>query len=143
MIVQSTRFGEIDVSDEQLITFEAGIFGFETNRRYALLQLDNEDPTFHVLQSLSDADLAFVIAEPFLFEPAYEFELPKAISEQLEIKNEGDTQVFGIVSVRAKDNVTMNLKAPIILNKKRNKAAQIILESTNHPIRHSLIKGGA
>ncbi|MFE4573225.1 flagellar assembly protein FliW [Paenibacillus chitinolyticus] len=141
MIIKSTRFGEIEVSEEQTVEFEFGIFGFENYTRYVLLQLDAEDPTFQVLQSLDDADLAFVIAEPFLFQPSYEFELPKMVKHQLGLKEE-DTQVFGIVTLRSQDNVTMNLKAPIIMNKKLNKAAQIVLDSTNYPIRYSL-KGGA
>ncbi|WP_217562092.1 flagellar assembly protein FliW [Paenibacillus sp. GbtcB18] len=143
MIIQSTRFGEIEVSDEKLITFEAGIFGFENYKRYALLQLDEEDSVFHILQSLEDADLALVVAEPFLFKPNYEFDLPKMIIEQLGIKNEADTQVFGIITVRAQDNVTINLKAPIILCKRLNKAAQIVLENYEYSLRHPLVKGGA
>ncbi|MBV6716784.1 flagellar assembly protein FliW [Paenibacillus chitinolyticus] len=143
MIIQSTRFGEIEVSDEKLNTFEAGIFGFENYKRYALLQLDVEESVFHILQSLEDADLALVVAEPFLFKPDYEFDLPKMVIEQLGIQSEEDTQVYGIVTVRAQDNVTINLKAPVILNKRLNKAAQIVLDSYEYSLRHPLVKGGA
>ncbi|MFD7524835.1 flagellar assembly protein FliW [Paenibacillus chitinolyticus] len=142
MIVQSTRFGQIEVLDEKLITFEAGIFGFEDYTRYVSLELNSEESVFYVLQSLEDADLAFIVAEPFLFVPTYEFELPELLKEQLGIKGEEDTKVFGIVTVRSQDNITMNLKAPIVINRNLKKAAQIVLESTGYSIRHPLIKGG-
>ncbi|MEY9096619.1 flagellar assembly protein FliW [Paenibacillus sp. RC84] len=140
MIIQSTRFGEIEISKDQLINFETGIFGFEQYTQYALLELDGKESVFLVLQSLDDEDLAFIVAEPFLFEPAYEFDLPKLIKEQLGIKEERDTQVFGIVTVRDKSIITMNLKAPIVVNRSLKKAAQIVLENSTFPIRHSLIK---
>ncbi|MVP01548.1 flagellar assembly protein FliW [Paenibacillus lutrae] len=143
MIIRSTRFGDITLSEDQLITFESGIFGFENHHKYVLLQLDEKDSTFQALQSVDDEDLAFVITEPFLFKQDYEFELPTAIKNQLGIEREEDAQIFSIITIRSQNDITINLKAPIILNKALNKAVQIVLESVVYSIRHPLTKGGA
>ena len=40
MNVQTTQFGTVDVSDDRIIDFSAGLLGFSNFRRFALLQPD-------------------------------------------------------------------------------------------------------
>ncbi|WP_416145176.1 hypothetical protein [Planococcus koreensis] len=40
MKIHTTQFGEIDVADESVMTFEKGIPGFEEFKEYALIPAD-------------------------------------------------------------------------------------------------------
>ncbi len=44
MIVQTSRFGKIEVSEEQIITMQTGLLGFSSARLYALLDDDISSP---------------------------------------------------------------------------------------------------
>jgi flagellar assembly factor FliW len=61
MLVQTTRFGAVDVDEERIIHFPAGLLGFSSYRRYALLQPDDQG-IFFWLQSIEAPDLAFVVS---------------------------------------------------------------------------------
>ena len=60
MIVQSTRFGELDVPDGQILDFSQGIMGFPEEKRFALMEYKPDSP-FYFLQSLADPDLTFLL----------------------------------------------------------------------------------
>ena len=46
MNVQTTRFGVVDVDENRIITFPAGLLGFPSSKHYALLQPDDEGVFF-------------------------------------------------------------------------------------------------
>src|SRR5690554_6204000 len=71
MNVQTTRFGTIEVDDSRIITFPAGLLGFSSFKKYALLQPD-DDGVFFWLQSVETPDLAFVVSDPSLWVEGYE-----------------------------------------------------------------------
>ncbi|WP_017726241.1 flagellar assembly protein FliW, partial [Halalkalibacterium ligniniphilum] len=81
--------GEIEVSDERIIEFEAGIPAFEEEKTFVLLPFD-EDTPFYVLQSATTKDIAFIVVNPFDFFPDYKVKIPDATVEQLEIEREED-----------------------------------------------------
>jgi len=66
MIVRTTRFGDVDIAEDRVITFPKGLLGFADNKRYCLFE-PNEDACFYWLQSLDDPTLAFVVTDPALF----------------------------------------------------------------------------
>lgn len=67
MKVQTKPYGLIDVDERQLISFPTGIFGFETLKRYVLL--DAIQQPFYWLQSIDVPEIAFVLISPFIFVP--------------------------------------------------------------------------
>jgi len=60
MIVQTSRFGPVEVDQERVIQFSRGILGFPKYKAYVLIQPE-ADATFYWLQSVDAADLAFVV----------------------------------------------------------------------------------
>ena len=52
MIVQSTRFGELDVPEEQILDFPQGVLGFPAEKQFALMEYKPNSP-FYLLQSLT------------------------------------------------------------------------------------------
>ena len=66
MRVQTKWFGEIEVSDEKIITFEKGIIGFEAWKKYTLVYdaEKEEDVSIVWLQAVDEPTLALPIMKP-------------------------------------------------------------------------------
>ena len=143
MIIQSTRFGEIEVSKEEILQFPYGIPGFIEEKAFALLPYQPNSP-FSFLQSLNDPNLTFMVVEPFAFVEDYDFEVDDEITKELEISKVNPPQIFNIVKALGKiEDMTVNLGAPIIVSWHKQKAIQYLIENTIYSIRHPLFpKGG-
>lgn len=138
MLIHSTRLGQIDVSEDKIINFPQGIPGFSDEKSFAFL-LYQEGSPFGFLQSLNEANLTFLVVEPFTFFPKYDFEVDDEITAQLGLSTENLPEVFNVVSVRGKtEEMTANLLAPIIINWRDQRGMQIVLEKTFYTTRHRL-----
>ena len=74
MLVQTSRFGEIEVKDDQIISFPSGLIGFSEGHRFVIRE-DEAAAPFRWLQSIDSEDLAFVMIEPHVSISNYELEL--------------------------------------------------------------------
>jgi len=122
----TTRFGSIDVSEEQVIHFPNGLFGFPELKRYILI--DHKDTEVKWLQAVDDADVAFIVINPFLINPSYQFEVPDAAKELIGLEDVNDLAV--LVIVRIENNMVMaNFQGPLVLNSATRKGLQLVVES--------------
>ncbi|GAA3412799.1 flagellar assembly protein FliW [Paenibacillus hodogayensis] len=138
MIIQTLRFGELDVQPENMISFEQGLPGFEQLRLFSILTPDPELP-FSFMQSMEDGNVAFVIVNPFLFYPHYEFELPEEVQDSLKLERDQDVAVWAIVSLKEEMAAsTLNLLAPVIINMKEGLGKQCILHGSGYTTKHPL-----
>ncbi len=131
MKINTTRFGEIDIEEDKIISFPLGIPGFPHLKRYILL--DYKDP-IKWLHAVEDPEVAFIVTEPFSFFHDYSLTVEDDVEEFLEIKDAGDTVVFVILNV-SENALNANLKAPLIVNIAKLKAVQIILEDDRYSFR--------
>ncbi len=129
--ISTTRFGEIDIEENKIISFPMGIPGFPHLKRYVLL--DYKDP-IKWLHAVDDPDIAFIVTEPFGLFPDYSLTVEDDVEEFLEIKDLADTAILVILNV-ADNRLNANLKAPIIVNSSKLKATQIILEDDRYSFR--------
>lgn len=53
-------FGNYSYDEESIILFESGLFGFEHENEFLLIQLDPNNENVLCLQSLKDTNLAFL-----------------------------------------------------------------------------------
>ena len=141
MKITTTRFGEIDIAEDKIIKFNQGIPGFEEERDFAIIPYDEKSP-FLFLQSLSQGDLAFLIINPFLIFPDYEFEIDDLSIEELQVKQSEEMLTYTIITMADSDikKMTTNLIAPLIINKSNNLAKQVVLEKSNYTTKHSLFE---
>ena len=140
MKVQSTRFGEIEVSQGSVIQFVSAILGFQEDTQYVLIPQVEESP-FQYIQSTKDPNLTFVLADPFLFYADYEFNIEERWLKKLDLQEHEDVDIRVITTVRSSEDISINLKAPIVINKKSKDAMQIVLENGDFPTRYSLVNG--
>jgi flagellar assembly factor FliW len=138
-LIETSMYGELEISEDSIITFTNGIPGFESLRKYTVLQIE-EDLAFSYLQSVEEKDLAFIIVNPFLFHTGYEFDIPDAAQEELKITSEKDVAIWSIVTIRDDlQDATMNLVAPIVINIREKLGRQVILPGTTYTTRHKLM----
>jgi flagellar assembly factor FliW len=133
--IDSTRFGRIEVRDEAVIEFPAGLIGLP-GTRYTLVARD-EDDTFLWLHSIEHPELALPVANPWRFFTDYEVELSDAEAERIGVTDPSQADVY--VTVRAAESLedfTANLRAPILISAGRGH--QVINEAADAPVRATL-----
>lgn len=136
MKIQTAYMGEIQINETDIINFEHGLPGFEKEKGFVLLSLE-ENSAFQILQSVNTEELAFIITSPYTVITDYNFDLDEATVHALNIQNENEVAVFALVSLKdTLSNSTVNLKAPIVLNTTNRKAKQVILDMKEYDIRH-------
>lgn len=138
MKVQTTRFGALDVQEDQVITLTEGPLGFSECTRFTMFTDELGEP-FQWLQSLEMPSLAFVVIEPSLILPEYQFSLQKDKIKNLEASGIDDLKVYVIVTMAANIlDITVNLQGPIVINKENQIGVQVVLNdpafSTRHPL---------
>ena len=139
MIVETTRFGPVEVEQAKIITFSCGMPGFENLRRFFVLSAGDAD-NIQWLQSMDDPAVALLIIDPFKYFKGYCVDIPEPDQRELQINDQSQALVAAIVTIPGDDpaNATANLLAPIIINTGLNKARQVILDGTGYTTRHKL-----
>ncbi|WP_438357261.1 flagellar assembly protein FliW [Paenibacillus odorifer] len=135
LIIETLSWGKLEVDEEQIYYFSKGIPGFEDEKSFALIAM-SEAP-FWYLQSIKDQGVSFLLGDPFVFHPSYEFELPDNEAEELEI----DSEIVVRCIISIKENTaqsTINLLAPIVLNPVKQAGKQIVLHKSPYHTKHSL-----
>jgi flagellar assembly factor FliW len=138
MNVQTTRFGTVEVDDQRIITFPAGLLGFSTYKRFALLQPD-EEGVFFWLQSVESPELAFVVTDPSLWVSDYEASIRREQMEELGLAKLEEAQVFVIVN-KYERVLTANLQGPLVVNVGNHKAMQLVLADKRWTTRHEIVQ---
>lgn len=141
MKITSSRFGEIEINDEQQIFFKEGLLGFENLKNFVLLPVNNS-MIFTWLQSTEEGEIAFLLADPFMFFPGYEVELDESIREDLQIDAAKDVVIQAIVTIpeAGVKDMTANLLGPLVINVNDRIGKQTVLTQTNYTTRHKLFE---
>ncbi|MBL9121904.1 MAG: flagellar assembly protein FliW [Phycisphaerae bacterium] len=140
MLVQTSRFGPVDVDEERIIQFPAGLLGFSSYRRFALLQPDDQG-IFFWLQSIEAPDLAFVVTDPALWIADFQAQIRREQMDELSLTDLADAQVLVIVNKR-EGALTANLQGPLVINAKNCRAMQLVLAEKRWTTRHTLMQLG-
>ena len=128
MKISSPVVGEIEVSPERVLTFPAGLPGFEACRQFALLHAEGNDaPQLFMLQSLDDADVGFTVTTPDILGLNYEFALNDAEVDDLQLTDPADVSVLLIVRRDGDNPVHANVMAPLVINTATRRGLQKII----------------
>jgi flagellar assembly factor FliW len=137
MLIDTTRFGPIDVDDGKIMMFKDGLLGFPHHHRFALIQT-GPDPAFFWMQSVEDSELAFVVCDPLLFVPDYQAPLRKDDADQLGLHDVNDAQVLVIVN-KVNGELTGNLLGPLVVSTQTLRARQLVLSDKRFSTRQRLL----
>ena len=142
MLVKTRFFGEVDIEDEKILTFDNGIMGFEDMKRWTLIydiEKGSEGP-ISWFQSLDMAELALPVINPYtvtvVYEPVVEDELLKPLGE---FKDE-ELVTLLTITIPSEDpsKTTANFRAPILINPVNRKGIQVIVNNEDYPIKFSI-----
>lgn len=142
MKVNTKYHGEVEYEEKDVITFKKGLPGFEGLKKFILFPVEDNE-VFSVLHSIEDENTGLVVTSPFNVLKDYEFKLDEEKMKELQIESHENVIVLNTVTLSsAVENITMNLKAPIIINIKMQLGEQIILDNPEYLIKYPLFKGG-
>ncbi|GFZ30987.1 flagellar assembly factor FliW [Clostridium zeae] len=140
MKLETKYHGILNYEEEDIITFAKGLPGLQDLKKFILVDFE-ENPIFKILHSVEDEEVGLVTVSPFDFINEYEFELKDSIVERLAIKDSNEILVLNTVTLSSKvENITTNLKAPIIINTKAKLGEQIIIDNEKYMIKHPLLR---
>ena len=137
MTLQTKVFGEVTIEEEKIITFPGGIVGFPDLTQFALLH-DEEDgiETIHWLQSLQEPAFAMPVMDPLLVKEDYNPEVDDELLKILGDWEHDELLVLVTVTVPQElEKMTVNLKGPILINGKKRKACQVIVEGEEFKVK--------
>ena len=138
--LSTNNFGNLSIEKENIITFEQGLLGFEELKQFAIIDVEECLP-FEWLVSVEDPIVAFPILDPTLLFSDYKPSLTKDDLVLLDIKKEIDVEMFCIVTLgETPENVTLNLKGPILINMKNKMGKQIVLTEDYYSLKQSFIQ---
>jgi flagellar assembly factor FliW len=138
MLIATSRFGQIEVDEQRLITFPEGMLGFPDQHVYALIQTGPES-VFYWLQCTEQEDLAFVVSDPRLFVADYNVPVRVEDLAPIALREIADAQVF--IVVNKVDNVlTGNFQGPLVVNVLNRQAKQLVVNDRRYSTRHPLMR---
>ncbi len=142
MKIDTKYHGEIHIEEKEIITFTNGIPGFLEEKKFIFLPF-GEDTGISIMQSVSNAKLAFVVTNPFLFLKEYDFTIDDQVVELLQLESEKDVTVYVILTVQDPfEKTTANMQAPVVINLKTQLAKQVILTNTSYQTKHLIFEKG-
>jgi len=145
MDVQTSRFGQIEtieVPDEAILEFPHGLPGFESQKSFALIEDAAYLPLLW-LQALGDPSVQFVAIDPALILPDYRVDVTDLDVECLELNEDGAAELFCILVTQGDPRATtMNLKAPLVINRQARRGKQVILTDERYPLRYRAFSAG-
>ena len=141
MLIKTRCFGEIDLAEDKILTFDNGILGFEDYKRYTILfnNEDGKEQTISWLQCVDEETLAIPVINPLLvkedYKPVVEDELLKPLGE---LTDENILVLLPMTIPADLEKMTANLKAPFVINSDTKKGCQIIVENKDYEVRYKV-----
>ena len=138
MLIKTKIFGEVEISDEKILTFENGIIGFPELKHFTLIHDEEKgtDAGIRYFQSIEEPAFAMPVMNPLMVCETYN----PQVSEELlsDLGNLSDENIVVLVTVTVPTDLTkmtVNLQGPILINANEKKGAQIIVEGNDYPVR--------
>ena len=127
------------VTDIPVIELVRPMPGFPEQRRFALVQLD-EDGVLCSLTSLEDPELRFLVVPPGHFFPDYEPDVEDDVAAELEITSPDDALLLVVLTAGSSlAPTTANLAAPVLVNPSTRRGGQIVLDRPGLPVAAPLL----
>jgi flagellar assembly factor FliW len=127
MYVMTTRFGNVPIEPTDVLRFEQGLIGMEMCREWVLLA-DNSHDGLAWLQSLDRSEVALAVVSPRRFVEDYQVRVNSRDLAPLGPASAKSLQVLAILN-RHDDTLTLNLKAPIVVNLTTSRGRQVVAKN--------------
>ncbi len=140
MQFETRALGTIEIDAADQLFFPEGLFAFENFRHFGLLPTKSGS-TFHWLQSLEEARLAFLVTLISGITASYAPRIDEQFLNIIEAANLSHTEIWGIITVPTgkPEAMTLNLQGPILINRPKKLGGQFVSDDPNHLVRTPLL----
>jgi len=135
MEVHTSRFGLVECAGDDVIRFAEGLPGLAECHDWVILT-DAQQDAVAWLQSLRRPEVALALVSPRRFVAGYQLRVARRELEPLRLDSLQTAQVLAIVS-RSERGLTLNLKAPLVVNPLRRLGRQVIA-NRDAPLQYEL-----
>ena len=138
MFIKTKIFGDVEISDDKILTFEDGIIGFPELKHFTLIHDEEKgkDAGIRYFQSIEEPAFAMPVMNPLMVCEDYNPQVSEEFVSSL--GNISDENIVVLVTVTVPTDLTkmtVNLQGPIIINSDEKKGAQIIVEGGDYPVK--------
>lgn len=139
MNITTKLFGEIEVDENKMIVFTSGIIGFPDLTDFLLIHETESSDGIKWLQSVQEPAFAIPVVDPLVIMGNYNPNVEDEFIKPLNIIDESDMLVLVTITV-PKDitQMTVNLRAPIIICGSSRKANQIIVDQDEYLVKYPI-----
>jgi flagellar assembly factor FliW len=136
MVIKTRIFGEVTIDDSKMIHFPGGIVGFPDLKDFALIHDAEQGNQAGIrwMQSVQEPEFAMPVVDPLVAKEDYN---PVVDDELLKVIGNGE-DILVLVTITVPSDLTkmsVNLKAPIVINVEERKACQVVLED-DYPVKY-------
>lgn len=140
MIINSKKFGKTEIYEKDIYTFEIGMPGFPDLHKFTILGDINKEP-FAWLQSTEDEETSFILMDVYKILPDYSPLAFEADLDSIDGLESNNLLIYNVVVVpQNPESMSVNLKAPIVLNPDSMKGKQMILKNEDYPVKYYFYK---
>ena len=140
MKANTRLFGEIEIQDDKIIKLKEGIIGFPDLQNFTLIYDEEKEGKGSIkwLQSMDDPSFALPVINPLDVKPDYQMLVNEEGLESLGKMTEENTFILVTITVPEKiEEMSVNLKAPFVINTDNLQGAQMIVED-DYPIKYKI-----
>ena len=135
MQIKTRIFGEVTIDDSKMIKFPNGIVGFPDLTDFALIHdaEQGDQAGIRWLQSVQEPTFAMPVVDPLIAKEDYN---PLVDDDLLKVIGEGENVLVLVTITVPADlsKMSVNLKAPLVVNVDTRKAVQVVLEE-DYPVK--------
>ena len=124
MRIITTRFGAVEIEASDILAFSSGMLGFETCRQWVLLA-DSANEAVGWLQCVTRPDLALPVVSPRRFAPEFQVKVARQQLSSIELADPDQAYILVVVG-KSEAGLTLNLRAPVVINLDRRLGCQIV-----------------
>jgi flagellar assembly factor FliW len=131
MTIQTSRFGELEVSKDTMLTFPSGLVGFPAIQEFVVLDVAEESP-YQWLQAICEPDLAMVIIDVHFIDTEFRVQISDEGLAELGVTEKDPVLIMAVVTIPSgqPEQATANLRAPLVVNLRTRKGKQLILHES-------------
>jgi flagellar assembly factor FliW len=139
MRIETTRFGQVETAEDEVIRFRAGLIGFPNEKEYVLIP-HGSSSMIAWLQSISTPELAFPVASAHGFVADYpDVPLEPIVRRENVGEALDDIAILAVLSAPRNQPATVNLLAPLIINSRTRDGVQVVLEGSKFSTRELFV----
>jgi flagellar assembly factor FliW len=139
MQIATTRFGSVEVPEENLIHFKSGIIGFTKETKFALIP-HGQSTLIAWLQSAQTPALAFPVVSAHGLVLDYPDVPLEPVGEKAGLGGSSDDYaVLAVLCATQLQPATVNLLAPLLINSVTRQGAQVFLEGSRFTTRELFV----